>query len=120
MRDLLDIFKEHVPGAANPIELPANPNIRLYAGGASKAKSFPVETTGELNDAKRAAECPGNIPYKKLLGALLLPSQGTRSDTTYAISQCAKFAQKPRMAHWWALKKILRYLKGLAAYGIYY
>ena len=120
VRDLLDRFKEHVPAAANPVELPADPKIRLYAGGASKVKPFPVETTGERNDAEGAAECPGNIPYKELLGALLWLSQGTRPDITYAVSQCAKFAQKPRMAHWWALKRILRYLKGTADYGIHY
>ena len=120
VRDLLDRSKEHVPPAANPVELPADPKIRLYAGGASKVKPFPVETTGERNDVEGAAECPGNIPYKELLGALLWLSQGTRPDITYAVSQCAKFAQKPRMAHWWALKRILRYLKGTADYEIHY
>jgi len=60
------------------------------------------------------------VPYRELLGALLWISQGTRPDVTYAVSQCAKFSSKPKNAHWWALKKILRYLKGTADYGIHY
>ena len=120
VRDLLERFKEHVPAAANSVELPADPKIRLHAGGSSKVKHYTCETSGERNEAEGAEECPGNIPYKELLGALLWLSQGTRPDITYAVSQCAKFAQKPRMAHWWALKRILRYLKGTADYGIQY
>ena len=51
---------------------------------------------------------------------LLWISQGTRPDITYAVSQCAKYSTKPKNAHWWALKKILRYLKGTSDYGIHY
>ena len=120
VRDLLERFKEHVPAAANSVELPADPKIRLHAGGSMKVKPYPSETTGERSEAEGAKDCPGNIPYKELLGALLWLSQGTRPDITYAVSQCAKFAQKPKMAHWWALKRILRYLKGTMDFGIYY
>ena len=83
-------------------------------------KPFSVETTGERNDVQGAVDCPGRISYKGLLGALLRLSQETRPDITYAVSQCAKFVQKPRMANWWALKRILRYLKGTVDYGINY
>lgn len=54
------------------------------------------------------------------MGGLLWVSQGTRPDITYAVSQCAKYSTKPKNAHWWALKKILRYLKGTSDYGIHY
>ena len=70
--------------------------------------------------AEGAEECPGNLPYKELLGALLWLSQGTRPDIAYAVAQCAKYSQKPKKAHWWALKRILRYLKGTVEYGIHY
>ena len=120
VRDLLERFKDHVPAGANSVELPADPKIRLNANGSEKVKRYQVETTGEHESTEGAKECEGNIPYKELLGALLWLSQGTRPDITYAVSQCAKFAQKPRMAHWWALKRILRYLKGTMDYGIHY
>ena len=98
----------------------ADPKVRLHAKGSMKVKPYPSETTGERSEAEGAKDCPGNIPYKELLGALLWLSQGSRPDITYAVSQCAKFAQKPKMAHWWALKRFLRYLKGTKDFGIYY
>ena len=82
--------------------------------------TYPTESTGELDDTEGAEEFPGKIPYRKRPGALLWLSQRTKPDTTYAVSQCAKYAQKPRITHWWALKRILRYLKGTMTYGIHY
>ena len=34
MRELLERFKKHVPAAANMVELPAVPKIKLHAGGS--------------------------------------------------------------------------------------
>ena len=100
VRDELERFKEQLPATANLVELPADPKICLFAGGAAKVKTYQTESTGKRDDTEGAKDCPGNIPYKKLLGALLWLSQGTRPVITYAVSQCAKYAQKPRIAHW--------------------
>ena len=45
---------------------------------------------------------------------------GTRPDIAYAVSQVAKFSSSPRLAHWNACKRILRYLSGTVDYGIRY
>jgi hypothetical protein len=45
---------------------------------------------------------------------------GTRPDIAYAVSQVAKYSASPRMAHWNACKRILRYLSGTVDYGIRY
>ena len=121
IRDVLERFKEHVPASANSSELPADPKIRLYSGGAKVAHGYnTARTTGEYATEEAGKDCGVIVPYRELLGALLWVSQGTRPDITYAVSQCAKFASKPKNAHWWALKKILRYLKGTIDYGILY
>ena len=83
-------------------------------------KLYPTETMGERSEDEVANEYSGNIPYKELLGALLWLSQGTRPDIKYAVSPCAKFAQKPRMTHRWALKRVLRYLKSTMDFEIHY
>ena len=44
----------------------------------------------------------------------------TRPDIAYAVSNLAKFTSKPTNAHWTALKRVLRYLKGTVDYGIQY
>ena len=99
VRDLLERFMDHVPAGSTSVELPADPNIRLNANGFEKVKRFQVETTGEHESSEGAKGCEGNIPYLEFLGALLWLSQGTRPDITYAVSKCAKFAQKSRIAH---------------------
>jgi hypothetical protein len=120
VRDVLKRFQEYVPASANSSDLPADPKIRLYAGGAKLVRGYGAETTGEHNAEEGSKDCDLTVPYRELLGALLWVSQGTRPDITYSVSQCAKFSSKPKNAHWWALKKILRYLKGTIDYGIHY
>lgn len=51
-------------------------------------------------------------PYRPALGGLMYASVGTRPDITYAVSQLARFAQNPGVAHWNALKRVYQYLKG--------
>ena len=65
VRDLLERFKELVPAAANSVELPADPKIRLQANGASKVRHFSCETSGQCNEPEGAQECLGNITYKE-------------------------------------------------------
>ena len=92
VQDLLERYKEHLPLAANSVELLADPKIKLHAGGSMNVKLYPSDTTGERSEAEGAKECPGNHPYKERLGALLWLVQGTRLDITYAVSQCASSA----------------------------
>ena len=106
--------------AANSVELPTDPKIRFHPGGSVKMKLYPSETTGERSEDEGAMECPSNLLYKDILGALLWLSQGNQPDITYAVTQCGKFAEMPRMAHWWALKRVLRYLKDTMDFGIHY
>ena len=117
IKDILERFKEHVPLTANASELPADPKTRLYSGGSKQVRGY--TPTGEYNSEEGSRDCTATVPYRELLGKLLWVSQGTRPDITYAVSQCAEFSCNPKNAHWWALKKILRYLKGTIDYGIY-
>ena len=79
IRDLLEQFKEHVPANASVSELPMDPKIRLYAGGARSVRGY-----GEMYTEKNAEEgnkdCVAMVPYRELSGGLLWVSQGTRPD----------------------------------------
>ena len=47
-------------------------------------------------------------------------SVSTRPDITYAVGNLARYTSKPTKAHWTALNRVLRYLKGTTHYGILY
>ena len=51
-----------------------------------------------------------NIPFRKVLGALLFLSTRTRPDITTAVSMLAKYQSKPSMQHWKMAKNVVRYL----------
>ena len=53
-----------------------------------------------------------NIPYHEAVGTLMYASLGTRPDITYAVQTVSRFSKNPGNAHWEAVKKIFRYLKG--------
>lgn len=90
-------------GMANSysVSTPADPNVHLSS----------------LPDASEKSE-ELNVPYKEAIGCLMFISLLTRPDITYAVNTAAKFCEKPRTMHWTAVKRILRYLKGTANYGL--
>lgn len=53
-----------------------------------------------------------NVPYQEAVGSLIYLSQGTRPDIAYAVNSVSKFCNKPGKAHWGAVKRIFRYIKG--------
>ena len=53
-----------------------------------------------------------NIPYHESVGSLMYASLGTRPDITYAVQTVSRFSKNPGQAHWEAVKRIFRYLKG--------
>ena len=54
------------------------------------------------------------------MGALLYLSTRTRPDISFAVSNVAKYCNKPLAKHWTAVKRIFRYLRGTSEYGIVY
>lgn len=60
---------------------------------------------------------PQDNQFKELVGSLLYLSTCTRPDISHAVSIASR-TSKPTQAHWIALKRILRYLKGSRDLGI--
>jgi len=55
--------------------------------------------------------------YSSVIG-MLLYLENTRPDIQFAVNQCARFMQNPRVPHARAVKKICRYLKGTRDKGL--
>ena len=60
------------------------------------------------------------VPYNKILGMLIWLTTCTRTDIAYAVNQLSRFANAPRLIHWKAMKRLLRYLKGMPDLGLQY
>ena len=60
------------------------------------------------------------VPYQSAVGSLMYLAMCTRPDILYAVVATARFMHDPGEAHWVAVKRIMRYLKGTADYSITY
>ena len=90
----------------NAVKTPLPPGIKL------SKKDMP------LNDAERE-EMRGK-PYAEALGAVMYLARGTRPDLAYPVHILARAMSNPGMAHWNALRHLLRYIKGTLDYCISY
>ncbi|KDR64888.1 hypothetical protein GALMADRAFT_82558 [Galerina marginata CBS 339.88] len=81
-----------------PVSIPMDPNVRLTSDQSPS-------TTQEFARMR-------DIPYHEAVGSLMYASLGTRPDITYAVQAVSRFASKPGIAHWDAVKRIFRYLNG--------
>jgi hypothetical protein len=59
-----------------------------------------------------------DVPYREAIGCLTYISMCTRPDISYAVNQCARFMEAPKMSHWNGVLRIMRYLKGTCDEGI--
>jgi len=57
--------------------------------------------------------------FKQVVGSLMYLT-ATRPDLMYGVSLISRFMSSPTESHWFAAKRILRYLKGTTELGIYY
>ena len=61
-----------------------------------------------------------NVPYREAVGSLMYAAMGTRPDIAFATSTVAQFSDNPGWAHWEAVKRIYRYLKGTKSLELTY
>jgi hypothetical protein len=87
----------------------------------------PAPTPFDPNVTLSSAQCPTSdsdiaamksIPYRAAVGRLLHISNITRPDIATAVGIVARFSANPGMAHWTAVKRILRYLKSSSKLGL--
>ncbi|XP_021746044.1 uncharacterized protein LOC110711915 [Chenopodium quinoa] len=82
-----------------------------------KPASTPVDTKSKLSASSGNKFDNANL-YRQLDGALQYLTF-TRPDITYAVQQMCLFMHDPRESHFYALKRILRYIKDTLNYGMH-
>ncbi|KAG9447193.1 hypothetical protein H6P81_013321 [Aristolochia fimbriata] len=61
-----------------------------------------------------------NIPYASIVGSLMCSQVCTRPDIAFVVGMLGRYQSNPRLDHWRATKKVLRYLQGTKNYMLTY
>ena len=83
----------------------------------AKNESLSLDMCPKTQDEK---EKMAPVPYANAVGSLMYAMMCTRLDICYDVGLVSRFQSNPGLAHWKAVKKILRYLKGIADYVFCY
>ncbi|KAJ4736375.1 Transposon Ty1-NL2 Gag-Pol polyprotein [Rhynchospora pubera] len=81
-------------------------------GGQLKLSKAQAPKTDEERDHMAA------VPYASAIGSLMYAMVCTRPDISQAVGVLSRFMANPGMAHWEAVKWLLRYLKGTSSMAL--
>ena len=60
------------------------------------------------------------LEYSNLIGCLMYAMTCTRPDIALAIGKLSKITSNPSELHWFAIRRVLKYLKKTISYGLCY
>ena len=89
----------------------------------------PVDTHVEKGSTLSISMCPqtskekekmARVPYSNVMGSLMYAMMCSRPDTCHAVGLDSRLQANPGFAHWKAVKRIFRYLKGTTEYILCY
>ena len=95
---ILNILERFNMTDCHPVSTPMDPGLHLDKTMGSKSP----EDIAAMKE----------IPYLSAVGALMYLAVSTRPDIAYATGVLARFSSNPGLAHWKAVKHLLRYVKG--------
>ena len=81
-----------------------------------KDVSTPMSSTEPLR-LQDGSPLANATEYRRTVGAMQYLSL-TRLDISFAVNKLSQFMHQPSMHHWFAVKRVLRYLKGTCTHGI--
>ena len=79
---------------------------------ATKPRKTPMKTTKPLKADKEAEDHKATWHYRSIIGKLNFLEKVTRPDIAYAVHNCARFMEQPKVSHTEAVHDICRYLIG--------
>ena len=84
---------------ASSVRTPMSPNVKLT-----------VDLLGKSVDSSL---------YRSMIGSLLYLT-ASRPDISYSVGVCARYQANPKKSHMTALKRIIKYVKTIAEFGVWY
>jgi hypothetical protein len=88
-----------------PIRVPIPVGVKLSVDQCPK--------TQEEEDMSR-------VPYVSAVGSLMYVMVCTRPDIAHAVGVLSRYMSKPGKDQWTTIKRVFRYLRGTASYGLCY
>ena len=85
--------------SASSVRTPMSPNVNLI-----------VDLLGKSVDSSL---------YRSMIGSLLYLT-ASRPNISYSVEVCARYQANPRESHMIALKRIIKYFKTIADFGVWY
>ena len=85
--------------SANSVRTPMSPNVKLT-----------IDLLGKSVDP---------FLYRSMIGSLLYLT-ASRPDISYSVGMCARYQVNPKESHMAALKRIIKYVKTTAEFGVWY
>ena len=110
--EFLGIKFEHRPDGS--IEMTQKGLIKKILAAAGMSDCNPSHIPAPMNGLGADKDGPPmeeSWNYRAITGMLLYLSTNTRIDTSFAVSQIARFGANPKQSHAKAVKQLLRYLK---------
>ena len=92
-------------------------NCKLIDTPVAKNESLSLDMCPKTQDEK---EKMARVPYANAARSLMYAMMCTWPNICYAVGLVSTFQSNPGLAHWKAVKRILRYLKGTADYILCY
>ncbi|GJX54818.1 hypothetical protein Tco_0283187 [Tanacetum coccineum] len=83
-----------------------------------KTASTPIETQKPLLKDEDGEEVDVHM-YRSMIGSLIYLTS-SRSDIMFVVYACARYQVNPKVSHFYAVKRIFRYLKGQPKLGLWY
>jgi len=84
----------------------------------NKAAITPIVMGLKLNKEDSSKDFCHSL-YKSIVGSLMYLT-ATRTDIMFDVSLISRFMERPKEAHWQAVKRIMRYVKGTKRFDILY
>ena len=85
-----------------------------------KPVSTPIESGRKFQKTQEDETAVDTKRYQELIGSLVYASVSTRPDISEAVGKLSQHMSRPNNEHWVGAKRVLRYLKGTAGFGLVY
>ena len=86
--------------------------LKRYGMTEANTSTTPADVNVKLVKNDNVSKEVDPVLYQSMVGSLLYIAMATRPDIAHAVGVVSKFNANPKEAHFTAVKRILRYLKG--------